>query len=66
LVAELQLSEEREKDVRGLFKKPAENPKILIVTDKLLTGYDAPRAMGGFGGCGSERIKAQAASVRGS
>jgi hypothetical protein len=26
-----------------LFKKPAENPKILIVTDKLLTGYDAPR-----------------------
>ena len=25
-----------------LFKKPAENPKILIVTDKLLTGYDAP------------------------
>jgi type I restriction enzyme R subunit len=42
LVAELQLSEEREKDVRELFKKPAENPKILIVTDKLLTGYDAP------------------------
>jgi type I restriction enzyme R subunit len=42
LVAELQLSEEREKDVRSLFKKPAENPKILIVTDKLLTGYDAP------------------------
>jgi type I restriction enzyme R subunit len=25
-----------------LFKKPQENPKILIVTDKLLTGYDAP------------------------
>ncbi len=42
LVAELQLSEEREEDVRELFKKPAENPKILIVTDKLLTGYDAP------------------------
>jgi type I restriction enzyme, R subunit len=42
LVAELQLSEEREEDVRALFKKPAENPKILIVTDKLLTGYDAP------------------------
>jgi len=42
LVAELQLSEEREADVRALFKKPAENPKILIVTDKLLTGYDAP------------------------
>lgn len=42
LVAELQLSEEREEDVRKLFKKPAEQPKILIVTDKLLTGYDAP------------------------
>ena len=26
----------------SLFKKAAENPKILIVTDKLLTGYDAP------------------------
>jgi type I restriction enzyme R subunit len=42
LVAEMQLSEEREADVRVLFKKPNENPKILIVTDKLLTGYDAP------------------------
>src|SRR5690606_27948176 len=42
LVAELQLSDEQEEQVRLLFKKPAENPKILIVTDKLLTGYDAP------------------------
>lgn len=42
LVAELQLSSERETDVRLLFKKANENPKILIVTDKLLTGYDAP------------------------
>lgn len=42
LVAKLQLSEEAEEQVRLLFKKPAENPKILIVTDKLLTGYDAP------------------------
>ena len=42
LVAELQLSEQREEDVRALFKKPSELPKILIVTDKLLTGYDAP------------------------
>ncbi len=42
LVAKLQLSPEREADVRLLFKKAAENPKILIVTDKLLTGYDAP------------------------
>lgn len=42
LVAELQLSPEREADVRLLFKRADENPKILIVTDKLLTGYDAP------------------------
>ena len=42
LVAQLQLSDEQEEQVRLLFKKPAENPKILIVTDKLLTGYDAP------------------------
>lgn len=42
LVAELQLSAEREADVRLLFKKPEQDPKILIVTDKLLTGYDAP------------------------
>src|SRR5205814_6861867 len=41
LVAELQLSPERESDVRVLFKKATEDPKILIVTDKLLTGYDA-------------------------
>lgn len=42
LVAKMQLSDEREEDVRTLFKKTSENPKILIVTDKLLTGYDAP------------------------
>ena len=42
LVAELQLSPEREADTRLMFKKADENPKILIVTDKLLTGYDAP------------------------
>lgn len=42
LVAKLQLSDEDEEQVRLLFKKAAENPKILIVTDKLLTGYDAP------------------------
>ena len=41
-VAELQLSPEREADVRLTFKKANEDPKILIVTDKLLTGYDAP------------------------
>lgn len=42
LVAELQLSDDREDEVRRLFKKPSEQPKVLIVTDKLLTGYDAP------------------------
>lgn len=42
LVAKLQLSDAREEDVRLLFKKADKEPKILIVTDKLLTGYDAP------------------------
>ena len=42
LVAQLQLSNEREEDVRLLFKNANKDPKILIVTDKLLTGYDAP------------------------
>ncbi len=42
VVAELQLSDEEEEQARLQFKKPSENPKILIVTDKLLTGYDAP------------------------
>ena len=41
LVAELQLTPEREEDVRQIFKKADKDPKILIVTDKLLTGYDA-------------------------
>lgn len=41
-VHELQLSDDREKEVRRSFKKPDQEPKILIVTDKLLTGYDAP------------------------
>jgi len=42
LVAELQLTPGQEEDARKLFKKPGSDPKILIVTDKLLTGYDAP------------------------
>lgn len=42
LVAELQLDEETEKTVRKTFPKPGTQPQILIVTDKLLTGYDAP------------------------
>ena len=42
LVAQLQLSPRGEEDTRLTFKKADELPKILIVTDKLLTGYDAP------------------------
>ncbi len=42
LVATLQIDEPREKDVRKTFPKPDKLPKIFIVTDKLLTGYDAP------------------------
>ena len=42
LVAQWQISPAHEEDVRLLFKKADRNPKILIVTDKLLTGYDAP------------------------
>ncbi|HET6568651.1 MAG TPA: HsdR family type I site-specific deoxyribonuclease, partial [Rhodothermales bacterium] len=42
LVAGMQLTPEQEADVRTLFRKATEDPKILIVTDKLLTGYDAP------------------------
>ena len=42
LVAELQLSPHQEEDARVDFKKAERDPKILIVTDKLLTGYDAP------------------------
>lgn len=36
------LSEEDEERVRKAFRKPEELPKILIVTEKLLTGFDAP------------------------
>lgn len=42
LVREYQLTEEQEKEIRRNFRKPDLGPKILIVTDKLLTGYDAP------------------------
>jgi type I restriction enzyme R subunit len=41
-VYDLQLSEDREREVRRQFKKSDQQPRILIVTDKLLTGYDAP------------------------
>lgn len=36
------LSEDDEKVLRRKFRSPKELPKILIVTEKLLTGYDAP------------------------
>lgn len=36
------LTEEEEKRIRMVFKKPDGLPKILIVTEKLLTGFDAP------------------------
>ena len=42
LVSEMQLDEREEKNTRKLFRRPEKEPKILIVTDKLLTGYDAP------------------------
>lgn len=36
------LDSKREKQIRKSFTKPGELPKILIVTEKLLTGFDAP------------------------
>jgi type I restriction enzyme R subunit len=42
LVAEHQVSGDKEDEARTLFARPDKDPKILIVTDKLLTGYDAP------------------------
>jgi len=36
------LDRKREKQIRKDFIKPDEKPKMLIVTEKLLTGYDAP------------------------
>ncbi len=42
LVAQMQLDETAEKKARKAFPKPDQLPKIFIVTDKLLTGYDAP------------------------
>jgi type I restriction enzyme R subunit len=38
----LYLSEDEEKKVRKDFIRKTEKPKILIVTEKLLTGFDAP------------------------
>ena len=35
-------TEEQEREIRKAFRNPKEKPKILIVTEKLLTGFDAP------------------------
>jgi type I restriction enzyme, R subunit len=42
LVAKYQIDAVQEKRVRKLFRKADQQPRILIVTDKLLTGFDAP------------------------
>jgi len=42
LVYRHQVSPDTEKKARKLFPKPDTLPKIFIVTDKLLTGFDAP------------------------
>lgn len=41
-LARYHLREDEEQKIRKSFRKPEELPKILIVTEKLLTGYDAP------------------------
>ncbi|MDD5582691.1 MAG: HsdR family type I site-specific deoxyribonuclease, partial [Candidatus Marinimicrobia bacterium] len=41
-LAKYHLSEIEEKRIRKSFRKTNELPKILIVTEKLLTGFDAP------------------------
>ena len=35
-------TEEEERGIRKAFRDPGQEPKILIVTEKLLTGFDAP------------------------
>lgn len=42
LLQEYYLSDDEEKKVRKEFIRKSEKPKILIVTEKLLTGFDAP------------------------
>jgi type I restriction enzyme R subunit len=42
ILREFYLSEDDEKKVRKDFIRKTEKPKILIVTEKLLTGFDAP------------------------
>ncbi|MBI4316967.1 MAG: HsdR family type I site-specific deoxyribonuclease [Chloroflexi bacterium] len=42
LLKEFHIDENQEKQIRKGFARPGELPKILIVTEKLLTGFDAP------------------------
>jgi type I restriction enzyme R subunit len=42
LLRQHHIDDAEEKRVRKAFRAPEEMPKILIVTEKLLTGYDAP------------------------
>lgn len=42
VLREHHLDDAEEKRIRKAFRDPAQEPKILIVTQKLLTGYDAP------------------------
>ena len=42
LLKEFHIDEKKEKEIRKNFAKFGEFPKILIVTEKLLTGFDAP------------------------
>src|SRR3546814_13168828 len=42
LVAQYQVDPAQEKSIRKQFRKADRLPKILIVTDKLLAGFDAP------------------------
>src|SRR5437870_1626725 len=41
-LVEHHLANEKEQQIRKDFRDPEKLPKILIVTEKLLTGYDAP------------------------
>jgi type I restriction enzyme R subunit len=41
-LAQFHISADKERDVRLAFRRPEDLPKILIVTEKLLTGFDAP------------------------
>ncbi|MBK8903117.1 MAG: HsdR family type I site-specific deoxyribonuclease [Anaerolineaceae bacterium] len=42
LLSEHHLDKDEEKRIRKIFRKKDQDPRILIVTEKLLTGYDAP------------------------